>query len=76
MTEPSLICPECESGALQLHRYSDTFQHQCKNLVVDDLESYLCLACGADPVFEDQIRRNHARIADARRQADGLLTGE
>jgi HTH-type transcriptional regulator/antitoxin MqsA len=37
MTEPSLICPECESGLLQPNRYSDTFQHQGKNLVVNDL---------------------------------------
>ena len=76
MTETSLICPVCESGALQPHRYSDTFQHQGKNLVVDDLEGYLCPECGADPVFEDQIRRNHVRISDARREADGLLTGK
>ena len=76
MTETSLVCPVCESGALQPHRYSDTFQHQGKNLVVDDLEGYLCAECGADPIFEDQIRLNDARISDARRQADGLLTRE
>jgi HTH-type transcriptional regulator/antitoxin MqsA len=62
MMEHSLICPVCESGALQPDRYRDTFQHQGKNLVVDDLEGYQCAECGADPVFEDQIRRNHARI--------------
>ena len=76
MTEISLICPVCESWALQPHRYGDTLQHQGKNLVVDDLEGYLCVECGADPIFEDQIRRNHARSSDARRQAGGLLTGE
>ena len=73
MTETSLICPVCESGALQPLRYRDTFQHQGKNLVVDDLEGYWCAECRADPIFEDQIRLNHARISDARRQADGLL---
>jgi HTH-type transcriptional regulator/antitoxin MqsA len=76
MTEASLLCPECESGLLQPNRYSDRFQHQGKNLVVDDLEGYLCLACEADRVFEGQIRRNHAQISDTRRRADGLLTGE
>jgi HTH-type transcriptional regulator/antitoxin MqsA len=68
MSETFLICPVCESGPLQPHRYRDTFQHQGKNLVVDDLEGYRCAECGADPVFEDQICRNHARISDARRQ--------
>ena len=37
MTETSLICPVCESGALQPQRYGDTFQHQGNNLVVADV---------------------------------------
>ncbi|WP_246156236.1 hypothetical protein [Thiohalocapsa marina] len=65
----------CEQGALTPDTYSDTFQHHGAELVVHGLECYICRDCGADPVFEDQIRRNHARVVDARRHADGLLTG-
>jgi len=39
------------------------------------LECFICSQCGSDPVFADQARRNHARITDARRRAEGLLTG-
>jgi len=44
-------------------------------LHVADLECYRCDACGADPVFTDQIRRNQLKIADTKRAHDGLLTG-
>jgi len=40
------------------------------------LEGYCCDTCGADPIFRDQIKRNHLKIADAKRVADGLLVGE
>lgn len=75
MNTEHLKCPMCEHGTLAPNTYSDTFQHHGADLIVDGLECYICGECGADPVFEDQIRRNHARVADARRHADGLLTG-
>lgn len=75
MTTQDLLCPMCEHGSLTPSTYSDTFQHRGADLVVEGLECYVCDECGADPVFEDQIRRNHVRVVDARRQADGLLTG-
>ncbi len=75
MSNSELICPLCECGVLTARTYSDTFQHHGLDLSVDGLEGYLCAACGADPIFEDQIRRNHLRVIDARRRADGLLTG-
>lgn len=75
MSNSKLICPLCEWGVLTARTYSDTFQHHGLDLTVDGLEGYLCAACGADPIFEDQIRRNHLRVIDARRRADGLLTG-
>ena len=34
-----------------------------------------CTVCGADPVLSDQVRRNHLKVADAKRVKDGLLTG-
>lgn len=72
----SPTCPICESGELSPITYRDTFQHNGSEIVVSGLEGYECPVCGADPVFEDQIRRNHRRIVDAKRHADGLLTGE
>lgn len=75
MSDKYLICPVCEAGELESIVYTDTFQHAGREISVADLEGYACPQCGADPIFEDQIRRNHARIADAKRKADGLLTG-
>jgi HTH-type transcriptional regulator/antitoxin MqsA len=75
MSDKHLICPVCEAGTLSPITFRDTFQHGGREISVADLEGYECPQCGADPIFEDQIRRNHARIADAKRKADGLLTG-
>src|SRR5690625_613092 len=70
-----LICPVCEKGHLTPQTYSEELEYRGKTLRVDGLEGYLCDTCGADPVFEDQIRRGDAKFQDARRQADGLLMG-
>lgn len=70
------LCPVCEKGRLSPDIYGDEFAHRGRTIRVDGLESYVCDSCGADPIFEDQIRRNDRRVADARRRADGLLTGE
>ena len=70
-----LICPACEADTLAPITFRDFFQHGGREISVADLEGYECPHCGAEPIFEDQIRRNHARIADAKRKADGLLTG-
>ncbi len=76
MSHKDLTCPMCERGTLTPVAYSETFQHHGSELYVSGLEGYECECCGADPIFDDQIRRNHTRILDARRRADGLLTGE
>lgn len=55
--------------------YGDTFGCRGAEVFVEGLEGYLRAACGADPVLQDQIQRNHRRIVDAKRSADGLLTG-
>ncbi|MGH8162266.1 MAG: type II toxin-antitoxin system MqsA family antitoxin [Gammaproteobacteria bacterium] len=75
MKNDELICPVCERGHLTPQTYSDEFSYRGKMLRVDGLEGYLCDTCGADPVFETQIRRGHAKYQDARRRADGLLIG-
>lgn len=68
-------CPECRKADLRPVRYDETIEYRGSPLNVTDLEGYECPACGADPVFPDQFRRNSARFTDARRSADGLLTG-
>ena len=76
MTDYALECPNCETvGSLVTSVYADDFVHGKSTVHVGGLECYVCSKCGADPVFADQARRNHARITDARRAADGLLTG-
>lgn len=76
MVAETLTCPVCEIGKLHASSYEGDFKHNGKTVHVAELECYRCSDCGADPVFEDQIRRNHRKIADAKRRIDGLLTGD
>jgi len=75
MTSNSMICSSCEQGNLVPSVFADDFRHNDSSVHVEELECYVCDRCGADPVYSDQIRRNQLRIADAKRRADGLLTG-
>ncbi len=68
-------CTECGEGRLTPSTWEMDVRHGDRTLRVKDLECYVCDHCGADPVFTDQIRRNQLRVADAKRQSDGLLTG-
>ena len=72
----SLQCDECGIGSLSPAVWEGVFRHGDASIKVTGLECHRCSHCGADPVFTDQIRRNQARIADAKRAHDGLLTGE
>ena len=77
MTEKNQsICPVCDGGELHTITYSDTFKHNGRPLQIHGLEGCKCLACDADPILPHQIKRNQARIADAKRHADGMLSGE
>ena len=76
MINQDLICPVCEEGQLHEATFADDFKHGDSTIHVEGLECFECESCGADPVFKDQIRRNHLRVADAKRTADGLLAGE
>jgi HTH-type transcriptional regulator/antitoxin MqsA len=76
MNSHPIVCPECEKGHLTASTYADDFQHNGELLRVEGLQCYLCDQCGADPVFADQVRRNHRLVADAKRRADGLLVGD
>lgn len=75
MNTESLICDDCEVGTLRPSIYADDFKHGDGTIHVEGLECHICDHCGADPVFADQARRNHCKINDARRLADGMLSG-
>lgn len=75
MSKQPMICPVCEEGHLHEARFAGDFKHGDRTVHVDDLECYRCDTCGADPVLQDQIRRNHLKVADAKRRIDGLLSG-
>lgn len=71
-----LECANCDAiGTLTPTVYADDFKHADRTIRVEGLECYVCAACGADPILADQARRNHCKINDARRVADGMLTG-
>ncbi len=76
MNTETKICPMCEIGTLTPITFAEDFQHRGSSLHVEGLEGYECHECGADPVLKTQILRNQTRIADAKRHADGLLTGQ
>lgn len=76
MSEEMLICPECEEGQLSASTRVIEISHLGSSVRVPGLECYRCAACGTETVKPEQIRRNEVRIADARRGAQGLLSGQ
>jgi HTH-type transcriptional regulator / antitoxin MqsA len=75
MSSTTPTCPVCGEAALKSVTFSDTFKHNERDLVVGGLEGYHCDSCNFDPIAPEQIRRNQLRIRDAKRLADGLLSG-
>lgn len=76
MNNPDILCPVCEEGTLRPDTYEGSIKVGSEVIKVPDLECNICSKCGADPILEDQIRRNHVKYADARRAAAGLLTSK
>jgi len=76
MSHKPEICPDCHIGTLKLETYSDQFEYRDQQLVVDGLQCWTCDHCGAEIIRPDQIRHGDRLFADARRRADGLLTGD
>ena len=68
------VCPVCDQGSLKEERYSDQFKYGKHLVDVDELESYLCDVCNAEPISPTQILRNQIKIADAKRKHARLLT--
>lgn len=75
MKKHSEACPDCETGELHLEQYSEEFEYHGQTLTVDGLECLTCDHCGAEIIRPEQIRHGDKLFADARRRADGLLTG-
>jgi len=71
-----ITCPVCDEGALTPEAYSEQIEYAGARVTAEGLERFRCDRCGADPVFAEQIRRNQTRIADAKRRAIGLLSGD
>lgn len=70
------ICPMCETGQLRPITFSDSFTYKNRSITVDGLQGMLCDNCGADPILTEQIFSNQEKIADAKRTALSMLTGD
>lgn len=75
MSTKTNLCPVCEKGTLSTATHTLEIKHGDNVIVVPDLEHSVCDRCGEEPVLTEQIRRNQLKVADAKRKADGLLTG-
>jgi len=60
------ICKICRNCELETARFSNSIEHDGKRIEVHELECWLCLECGAEPIFDDQRKRNDERFARAR----------
>ena len=69
-------CPDCNTGHLTEEAYSEQIRYHNQTLVVDGLKCWVCDHCEAEIIRADQLRAGDKLIAEAKRQADGLLSGE
>ena len=76
MTSPQNLCPVCETGTLTPMTFDDNFTYKGKNIHIEKLHGMHCDHCGADPILPEQILLNQQLIADAKRQAFCMYTGE
>lgn len=75
MTIPE-ICPVCEAGTLAPTTFDDSFTYKGQTIVVRGLQGMYCENCDADPIMTSQILFNQQKIADAKRLALGMFTGD
>jgi len=76
MTDKREVCPDCHKGHLQEEVYSDEIRYRDQMLVVEGLKCWVCDHCGAEIIRADQVREGDRLIAEAKRCADGLLSGD
>jgi len=76
MSHMQQTCSNCDAPALAPLTYSNHFKHGHSSIQVDGLTCLVCAKCGTEIITPEQVRANHRVIADAKRKADGLLTGD
>ena len=69
-------CPMCEEGLLVPFDREETLNIRGGPEISVSLEYSRCSACESELTTPTQTKSNQKRIADARRQKEGLLTGE
>ena len=55
---------------------SETYEYKGKTFSIPNIEYSVCRECGYDVVLPRQQRQSDALVRDARREIDGLLTGQ
>ena len=76
MTDKREICPDCQIGHLSEEIYSEEIHHRGQTLLVEGLKCWVCDHCEAEIIRADQVREGDKLIAEAKRCADGLLSGD
>jgi HTH-type transcriptional regulator / antitoxin MqsA len=69
------LCPICEEGHLSPFSRNEDIRTRGEDNVLVSFDYSKCPVCGSELTTPTQTKVNQARIADARRAAEGLLTG-
>lgn len=67
------VCKYCKSNEVVLYKESDDFLYKGNSLNVP-VEFSVCSGCGREFLTKEQIQNNDARLRDAKKTKDGLLT--
>jgi len=68
-------CPICDASDWLSRAHEVTYTHREHEFTLPDIEYSVCGSCGFDLVLPSQQRKNDARVRDAQRVIDGLLSG-
>lgn len=67
------VCKYCKSSEVSRFTENDIFSYKGSNLSVP-VEFSVCSGCGREFLTKEQIQANDARLRDAKKNKDGLLT--
>lgn len=67
------VCKYCKSSEVARLTESDVFSYKGSDLNVP-VEFSVCSGCGQEFITKEQIQNNDARLRDAKKKKDGLLT--
>lgn len=68
-------CPMCDAFDWRSEVREGRYTYRDREFTLADLEYSVCGNCGFDLVLPPQQRKNDARVRDAQRVIDGLLSG-